>query len=748
VSTEIDLDIGGMTCSACVARIEKKLTKLEGVSASVNLATNRARVILPADLNVDTVIATIEKAGYSASLHKDELREASHPSLTKLVICAVLTLPVAVLAMIPVLQFPGWQWVSLSLTTPVVLWGAWGFHCTMALNLRHRSTTMDTLVSLGIGASYLWSLYALFFGEAGQIGMRMVFHWLPSRQDATMMLYLEVASVLTVLILLGRYLEARASTRSSQAIRSLLDMGAKDATLIRDGHELLVPITELTPGDLFLIRPGDKVATDGVVAEGHSAVDQSLLTGESIPVDVGPGDLVVGATLNTHGRLIVEATRVGADTQLAQMGRLLEQAQMGKAPVQRLADRISSVFVPIVIAIAVVTLIIWLIVTHNTPQAFGAAVSVLVIACPCALGLATPAALMVGTGRGAQLGILIKGAQVLESTRKIDTVVLDKTGTVTTGTMTVADVVTTADISRDRLLTVAAALESNSEHPIARAIVTAAPPGLPSVIEFRSHPGLGVEAKIIDETSLGMVRVGQVSWVNQSAEVPPGLDLTGSGTTIVAVAWDNLIRGFITIADLVKPTSEQAVTQLRELGLTPHLVTGDNPEVAHRIAKEVGIAKVLASVLPHDKVRIVADLQAQGHVVAMVGDGVNDAAALAQADLGIAMGSGSDVAIEASDITLVRPDLLAAADAVRLSRETLSRIKVNLFWAFAYNVAAIPAAVLGLLNPMIAGAAMAFSSIFVLQNSLRIARFQPIMRNPSEKSRLNAGILGECPERL
>ncbi|MDR0488193.1 MAG: heavy metal translocating P-type ATPase [Propionibacteriaceae bacterium] len=737
-----------MTCSACVARIEKKLTKLEGVSASVNLATNRARVILPADLNVDTVIATIEKAGYSASLHKDELREASHPSLTKLVICAVLTLPVAVLAMIPVLQFPGWQWVSLSLTTPVVLWGAWGFHCTMALNLRHRSTTMDTLVSLGIGASYLWSLYALFFGEAGQIGMRMVFHWLPSRQDATMMLYLEVASVLTVLILLGRYLEARASTRSSQAIRSLLDMGAKDATLIRDGHELLVPITELTPGDLFLIRPGDKVATDGVVAEGHSAVDQSLLTGESIPVDVGPGDLVVGATLNTHGRLIVEATRVGADTQLAQMGRLLEQAQMGKAPVQRLADRISSVFVPIVIAIAVVTLIIWLIVTHNTPQAFGAAVSVLVIACPCALGLATPAALMVGTGRGAQLGILIKGAQVLESTRKIDTVVLDKTGTVTTGTMTVADVVTTADISRDRLLTVAAALESNSEHPIARAIVTAAPPGLPSVIEFRSHPGLGVEAKIIDETSLGMVRVGQVSWVNQSAEVPPGLDLTGSGTTIVAVAWDNLIRGFITIADLVKPTSEQAVTQLRELGLTPHLVTGDNPEVAHRIAKEVGIAKVLASVLPHDKVRIVADLQAQGHVVAMVGDGVNDAAALAQADLGIAMGSGSDVAIEASDITLVRPDLLAAADAVRLSRETLSRIKVNLFWAFAYNVAAIPAAVLGLLNPMIAGAAMAFSSIFVLQNSLRIARFQPIMRNPSEKSRLNAGILGECPERL
>lgn len=748
MSTEIDLDIGGMTCSACVARIEKKLTKLEGVSASVNLATNRARVILPADLNVDTVIATIEKAGYSASLHKDELREASHPSLTKLVICAVLTLPVAVLAMIPVLQFPGWQWVSLSLTTPVVLWGAWGFHCTMALNLRHRSTTMDTLVSLGIGASYLWSLYALFFGEAGQIGMRMVFHWLPSRQDATMMLYLEVASVLTVLILLGRYLEARASTRSSQAIRSLLDMGAKDATLIRDGHELLVPITELTPGDLFLIRPGDKVATDGVVAEGHSAVDQSLLTGESIPVDVGPGDLVVGATLNTHGRLIVEATRVGADTQLAQMGRLLEQAQMGKAPVQRLADRISSVFVPIVIAIAVVTLIIWLIVTHNTPQAFGAAVSVLVIACPCALGLATPAALMVGTGRGAQLGILIKGAQVLESTRKIDTVVLDKTGTVTTGTMTVADVVTTADISRDRLLTVAAALESNSEHPIARAIVTAAPPGLPSVIEFRSHPGLGVEAKIIDETSLGMVRVGQVSWVNQSAEVPPGLDLTGSGTTIVAVAWDNLIRGFITIADLVKPTSEQAVTQLRELGLTPHLVTGDNPEVAHRIAKEVGIAKVLASVLPHDKVRIVADLQAQGHVVAMVGDGVNDAAALAQADLGIAMGSGSDVAIEASDITLVRPDLLAAADAVRLSRETLSRIKVNLFWAFAYNVAAIPAAVLGLLNPMIAGAAMAFSSIFVLQNSLRIARFQPIMRNPSEKSRLNAGILGECPERL
>ena len=746
-----DLDIWGMTCASCAARIEKKLDKLPAVTASVNLATERGSVTAPDSLTLDEILSVIEAAGYTASPHVEAPapdRDEADKLKTRLLVSTGFTIPVAALAMIPVLQFPGWQWCSLFLALPVVLWGAWPFHRAMAVNLRHGATTMDTLVSLGVIAAYLWSLYAVFFGEAGRIGHRMAFEWFPARHSATMMVYFEVASVLTTLILLGRYLEARATKRSSVAIRSLLDLGAKDVARLRDGAETRIPISQLLVGDRFVVRGGEKIATDGLIVEGYSAVDESMLTGESIPRDVGPRDCVVGATLNAQGRLIVQATRVGADTQLAQMGRLIEQAQMGKAPVQRLADKVSAVFVPVVIAISLVTFIAWLLLSHSLPQAFAAAVSVLVIACPCALGLATPAALMVGTGRGAGLGILIKGPEILESTRQIDTIVLDKTGTVTSGHLAVTDIVTLSFIQESDLLSVAATLEAGSQHPVAQAIVTRAGQQEKSwqLTDFTSYPGLGVEGRLTPLPTSGsantahssshsllpdaLIQVGRLAWVSETAAADPQIAdraraAEAQGRTVVAVAWDGQVRGVITLADTVKPTSAQAVTELRALGLTPHMVTGDNTTVAQAVAREIGVDQVVASVLPQDKVRLVSDLQAQGHVVAMVGDGVNDAAALAQADLGIAMGAGSDVAIEASDITLVRDDLLAAVDSVRLSRATLARIKTNLFWAFAYNVAAIPLAVFGLLNPMIAGAAMAFSSVFVLQNSLWLARFAP-----------------------
>ncbi|MCL2735401.1 MAG: heavy metal translocating P-type ATPase [Propionibacteriaceae bacterium] len=727
-----------MTCASCVARIEKKLGKMDSVSASVNLATGRARVVTPDSTSTEAVVAVIEAAGYGASLHQpDPEPSPDAPAVgSRLVVSACLTLPVAAMAMIPPAQFPGWQWVSLVLALPVVSWGAWPFHRAMAVNLRHRSATMDTLVSLGVLVSFLWSVYALCWTPAGVMGMRMPLEWFPSRESATMTLYLEVGCVLTVLILLGRHLEAGASRRSSAAIRALLDLGAKDATVLVDGTPTPIPIDQVAVGDLCLVLPGEKIPTDGVVVDGHSAVDESMLTGESIPCDRGPGDPVVGATMNAQGRLVVRATRVGADTQLAQIGRLIEQAQTGKAPVQRLADTISSVFVPVVITIAVLTWIGWSLTGHPAAQAFAAAVAVLVIACPCALGLATPAAIMVGTGRGASLGILIRGPQILESTRRIDTVVLDKTGTVTSGRLSVVDLIVDDGADPFTVLSVAVAVESNSTHPLAQAIASHAlshdaPLALPALSHVASHAGLGMTAQVDDGSGAGStVSVGRVSWVAESATISPLLesariDHESRGRTVVAVAWDGRVRGLIALADTVRATSAQAVADLIALGTTPCLLTGDNATVAHSVASQVGIQHVIASVLPEGKVAVVAELQAQGHVVAMVADGINDAAALSQADLGIAMGAGSDVAIEASDITLVRDDLLSAVDAIRLSRATLGRIHMNLFWAFAYNVAAIPLAVLGLLNPMVAGAAMAFSSVFVLQNSLWLRRFTP-----------------------
>ena len=737
---------------------------MPGVTAAVNLATEKASVTVPEGTTADDIVSAVEAAGYTAKLitapaavaspahsssatsgdgtasnstgdaSEDSADIAAHALFQKLIICAALTLPVLLMAMIPPLQFEYWQWLSLTLASPVAVWGAWGFHRGMAVNLRHGAATMDTLISMGVLASYGWSVYALFFGGAGMGGMKMPFEWVPSRSDGSATIYLEVASTITVLILVGRYFEARAKRRSSAAIRALLDMGAKDVAVVRDGVETRIPISQLVVGDEFLVRPGEKVATDGVVIDGVSALDESMLTGESVPRDVVVSDTITGATLNTSGLLTVRATRVGADTQLAQMARLIEQAQMGKAPVQRLADKVAGVFVPIVIAIAIATLVGWLLYSGNSVQAFSAAVAVLVIACPCALGLATPTALMVGTGRGAQLGILIKGPQILESTRAIDTIVLDKTGTITTGEMSVVDVWAEGQVDTVLLLARAGAVESGSEHPIARAVVTASReasaaetrPVQLTATDFISHGGLGVEA-VVDGVH---VLAGRLTWIAESASVSPELSKEAatqeeSGRTVVAVAWDGQVRGLIGVADTPKPTSEQAIAQFRTLGLTPVLLTGDNASVAKTIGDKVGIDQVIAQVMPEDKVRVVSDLQAKGKVVAMVGDGVNDAAALAQADLGIAMGAGTDVAIEASDITLVRSDLVAAADAVRLSRATLSRIKGNLFWAFAYNVAAIPLAVLGLLNPMIAGAAMAFSSVFVVQNSLWLRRFQP-----------------------
>ena len=705
----IELEIGGMTCAACAGRIEKKLNRLDGVTATVNYATEKARARVPSAVTAAELIAVVEKTGYTAT------EPAAHPAAapiadplrTRLIVSALLSLPVIVLAMVPAWQFTYWQWLSLTLAAPVVVYGGWPFHRAMAVHLRHGTATMDTLVSLGTLAAFGWSLWALFLGDAGMPGMTHPFSLTARGGDA---IYLEAAAGVTTFLLAGRYLEARAKHRAGDALRALLELGAKTVTVVRDGAEHEIPADRLVAGDEFLVRPGDKVATDGIVVDGVSALDVSLLTGESVPVEVRPGDPVTGATVNAGGRLLVRATRVGADTQLAQMARLVEEAQDGKAAVQRLADRISAVFVPVVLAISAGTLGYWLGAGAGATAAFTAAVAVLIIACPCALGLATPTALLVGTGRGAQLGILIRGVEALESAKRVDTVVLDKTGTVTTGRMAVVQVIPADEMPADDLLRLAGAVEAASEHPLGRAVTAAARERfgvLPPVTDFRATAGVGVRG-----------RVG-----GRSVEVGRG---AGDGShTWVEVLVDGSVGGRIALADTVRPSSAAAVRDLRKLGLEPILVTGDSEAVARAVAAEVGITEVVAGVLPAGKVDAVKELQGRGRSVAVVGDGVNDAAALVQADLGLAMGAGTDVAIEASDLTLVRGDLTAAVDAVRLARRTLGIIRGNLFWAFAYNVAALPLAAAGLLNPMIAGGAMALSSVFVVLNSLRLRAFRP-----------------------
>ncbi|WP_329025376.1 heavy metal translocating P-type ATPase [Streptomyces sp. NBC_01423] len=802
--SQAEFMIGGMTCASCAARVEKKLNRMDGVTATVNYATEKARVRYDgAGVSVRDLVATVEKTGYTAKpLPRPEpqttpptpqtatpppaeaarperpdardpepvpgqepTHEPTHeptrepaqeaelepepeegplrtgpapedtpdPALAslrqRLVVSAVLAAPVVALAMIPALQFDNWQWLSLTLAAPVVVWGALPFHRAAWTNLRHGAATMDTLVSVGTLAAFGWSLWALFLGDAGMPGMRHGFDLTASRADGSTTVYLEVAAGVTTFILLGRYLEAKSKRRAGAALRALMHLGAKDVAVLRGGTEVRVPVGRLVVGDRFVVRPGEKIATDGTVVEGGSAVDASMLTGESVPVDVGVGDQVAGATVNVSGRLVVEATRVGADTQLARMAKLVEDAQNGKAEVQRLADRISAVFVPVVLLIALSTLVAWLLATDDVTAAFTAAVAVLIIACPCALGLATPTALMVGTGRGAQLGILIKGPEVLESTRRVDTVVLDKTGTVTTGRMTLQAVRTAAGTTESDALRLAGALENASEHPIARAVATAAidrtGSPLPTPEGFTNVPGLGVRGTVDGHTVL----VGRPQLLTEAGITLPDTlaaavaGAAAQGRTAVAVGWDGEARAVLEVADAVKESSAEAVAALRDLGLTPILLTGDNRAVARSVAREVGIDEVRAEVLPEEKAHVIRGLQAQGRVVAMVGDGVNDAAALATADLGLAMGTGTDAAIEASDLTLVRGDLKVTADAIRLSRRTLTTIRGNLFWAFGYNVAALPLAAFGLLNPMIAGAAMAFSSVFVVTNSLRLRSF-------------------------
>ncbi|MBB6553611.1 heavy metal translocating P-type ATPase [Nonomuraea rubra] len=733
----VELSIGGMTCASCANRIERKLNKLDGVTATVNYATEKAKVSFPEGVDPQQLIAEVEKAGYTAALPAPPKAEAAEqepedelrPLRNRLITSVVLAVPVIAMAMIPPLQFTNWQWLSLVLAAPVVVYAGWPFHKAAWTNLRHGAATMDTLISLGTIAALGWSLWALFFGTAGTPGMTHPFAFTIERTDGSGNIYLEAAAGVTAFILAGRYFESRSKRRAGAALRALLELGAKDVAVLRDGVEARIPAEQLTVGDRFVVRPGEKIATDGVIEEGTSAVDASMLTGESVPVEVRTGDAVTGATVNAGGRLVVRATRVGADTQLAQMAKLVEDAQTGKAAVQRLADRISGIFVPIVIALALGTLGFWLGTGDGVGAAFTAAVAVLIIACPCALGLATPTALLVGTGRGAQLGILIKGPEVLESTRRIDMVVLDKTGTVTEGRMTLTGVHVADGEDEAEVLRLAGALEHASEHPIAQAVAkgaTARVGELPTPEDFANVEGLGVQG-IVDGHA---VLVGRPRLLEEwSQHLTPELERSlhaaqAAGRTAVAVGWDGQARAVLVVADVVKPTSKEAITRLRALGLTPVLLTGDNEAVAKTVAAEVGIDEVIAEVLPADKVDVVKELQSEGRVVAMVGDGVNDAAALAQADLGLAMGTGTDAAIEASDLTLVRGDLRVAADAIRLSRRTLSTIKGNLFWAFAYNVAALPLAALGLLNPMIAGAAMAFSSVFVVSNSLRLRRFK------------------------
>jgi Cu+-exporting ATPase len=755
----VDLDIGGMTCASCAARVERKLNRLDGVQASVNFATEQARVQAADEVSVEDLIATVRATGYSAEPSRPvtppvptadsaksrdaadahdaaegatgTARAAELESLrTRLITSAVLAIPVIVLSMVPPLQFTYWQWLCLTLAAPVVTWGAWPFHRAALTNLRHAAATMDTLISLGVTAAFGWSLYALFAGGAGMPGMRMEFALLPEPGGPPEP-YLEVAAGVTLFLLAGRYFEARAKRRSGEALRALAELGAKDVTVERGGVPTRIPIGQLAVDDVFVVRPGEKIATDGVVVAGSSAVDRSMITGESVPVEVAAGDAVVGGTVNAGGLLRVRATRVGADTQLAHMAQLVRDAQSGKAPVQRLADRVSAVFVPVVIVLAVATLVVHLLIGSGVQPAFTAAVAVLIIACPCALGLATPTALLVGTGRGAQLGVLIRGPEVLESTRAVDTIVLDKTGTVTTGRMALAGVLLAPGADRAEVLRRAGAVEHGSEHPIAAAIAGAAVAevgDLPAVTGFEATPGLGVRGTVEGTevlagrpallTEAGLLLAPALAAQGQAAE--------RDGSTVVAVGWDGLVRALLAVSDAAKPTSAQAISALRELGLRPMLLTGDNRTVANAVAAEVGIAAddVIAGVLPEGKVDAVRRLQQRGAVVAMVGDGVNDAPALAQADLGLAMGTGTDAAIQASDLTLVRGDLMAAADAIRLSRRTLGTIKGNLFWAFAYNTAALPLAALGLANPLLAGAAMAFSSVFVVTNSLRLRRFR------------------------
>nr|WP_246222612.1 heavy metal translocating P-type ATPase [Phytoactinopolyspora limicola] len=744
----MEISIGGMTCASCANRIERSLNKVDGVTASVNFATEKAKVEYSGGVSPEELLAVVEKAGYDARLpsepaaapdgenagdgarasgdeeHNRELRSLR----TRLIVGAVLSVPVIAMAMAPALQIDYWQWLSLTLAAPVIVWAGLPFHRAAWANLKHGTATMDTLISMGTSAALLWSLYALFLGTAGEPGMTHPFELTIARVDGSSNIYLEVGAGVITFILLGRYFEARSKRRAGAALRALLELGAKEVSILRDGREVRVPADQLAVDDVFLVRPGEKVATDGVVVEGASAVDESMLTGESVPVEVTAGDRVVGATVNAGGRLVVRATRVGGDTQLAQMAKLVEEAQTGKAAVQRLADRIAGVFVPIAIAVAFAALGFWLGSGAPAAAAFTAAVAVLIIACPCALGLATPLALLVGTGRGAQMGVLIKGPEVLESTRKVDTVLLDKTGTVTTGQMTLVDVVAAEGVAETDVLRLAGALEDASEHPIAQAIAKGARQTigeLPAAESFANVEGLGVQG-VVDGHAVVAGRESLLA--DWSQPLGPALAEAKTvaereGKTVVAVGWDGAARAILVIADAVKPTSAEAIGQLRELGLTPILLTGDNETVARTVAAEVGIDEVIAEVLPKDKVDVVKQLQADGKVVAMVGDGVNDAAALAQADLGLAMGTGTDVAIEASDLTLVRGDLRAAADAIRLSRKTLSTIKTNLVWAFAYNTSAIPLAAAGLLNPMLAGAAMAFSSVSVVANSLRLQRF-------------------------
>ena len=743
----VELEIGGMTCASCAMRIEKKLNKLDGVVATVNYATEKARITVPDGYDAALLIAEVEKTGYTAAVPVpkgtkqnralDGAADESDPELrslrNRLIASIVLTVPVIAMAMVPAWQFTYWQWASLVLAAPVIVWGAWPFHKAAWTNLKHGAATMDTLISMGTSAALLWSLYALFLGTAGVPGMTHPFEFSLAPSDGAANIYLEVGAGVTMFILAGRYFEKRSKKQAGAALRALLELGAKEVSVLRNGVETKIPVEDLSVGDEFIVRPGEKIATDGVVVSGTSAVDASMLTGESVPVEVTEGDSVTGATTNAGGRLVVRATRIGSDTQLAQMAKLVEDAQTGKAEVQRLADKISGVFVPIAILIAFIALGGWLGAGFPVAAAFTAAVAVLVIACPCALGLATPTALLVGTGRGAQMGVLIKGPEVLESTRKVDTVVLDKTGTVTTGKMTLVDVILEPGTDRAELLRLAGALEDSSEHPIAQAIAKGATQEigeLPTPEDFANVVGKGVQG-IVEGHS---VLVGRESLLAEWSQflssdlASTKAQAEGEGKTVVAVGWDGAARGILVVADTVKETSAEAIAQFKAIGLTPILLTGDNEAVARHIAAEVGIDEVIAEVLPKDKVDVVARLQREGKIVAMVGDGVNDAPALAQADLGMAMGTGADVAIEASDITLVRGDLRSAVDAIRLSRKTLGTIKTNLFWAFAYNAAAIPVAALGMLNPMLAGAAMAFSSVFVVGNSLRLRGFKSLTK--------------------
>ncbi|MGA6157208.1 heavy metal translocating P-type ATPase [Stenotrophomonas sp. NPDC087984] len=742
-AAEVELSIGGMTCASCAARVEKKLNRMEGVTATVNFATEKAKVSYADGVGVADLIATVEKTGYTA---EEPLPPApstggeaesgpvaadgeSVPLRQRLLVSLALSVPVVLMAMVPALQFDNWQWLSLTLAAPVVVWGASPFHKAAWTNARHGAATMDTLVSLGTLAALGWSVWALFFGHAGMPGMRHGFEFTISRSDGSSSIYLEAAAGVTTFILAGRYLEAKSKRKAGAALKALLELGAKDVSVLRGGKEVRIPVGQLAVGDRFVVRPGEKVATDGTVVEGNSAVDASMLTGESVPVDVTVGAAVTGATVNAGGRLVVEATRIGSDTQVARMAQLVEDAQNGKAEVQRLADRISGVFVPVVLVIALGTLLTWLFITGDATAAVTAAVAVLIIACPCALGLATPTALMVGTGRGAQLGILIKGPEVLEYTRRVDTVVLDKTGTVTTGRMRLQDVFRAPEVDEGQLLRLAGSLEHASEHPIAQAIAAGAiarAGSLPVPENFENVAGLGVQGVVDGHAVLvgreKLLREWAIELPQELAEAKAAAE--AEGRTAVAVAWDGEARGVLTVADAVKETSAEAVAELRELGLRPVLLTGDNQAVAESVARAVGIDEVIAEVLPQDKVDVIKRMQGEGRTVAMVGDGVNDAAALATADLGLAMGTGTDAAIEASDLTLVRGDLRVAADAIRLSRKTLGTIKGNLFWAFGYNVAALPLAAAGMLNPMIAGAAMAFSSVFVVTNSLRLRSFK------------------------